>query len=847
MKYALIIGNNKYDDPKLAQLKTPAADSQALAKVLDDKTIGSFDEVTPVINQTETMVRRIISSFLTNKKSDDLVLLYFSGHGILDDRGRLYLALRDTQVNLLKATSIPSSFVADEMDSCRSKRQILVLDCCHSGAFGRGTKGEQKAVTETTFEGSGFGRVVLTASDSTQYAFEGDQVIKQTELSLFTHFLLEGLKTGEADINNDGHISLDEWYDYTYTKVISETPKQVPHKWSYNQQGDLIIAKNPYVKKRVVELPHELVQALESSFFGIRESAVTELGKYLRSRDTEMVALAVDSLEKMKGDDSRRISSLAEKLLAEFEQARAPAIKVTPPRPAAEVETETDSLTGVSSMPPPMTTSEIKPVAERLISRPEVEKVSKSIGTSLASQRLLFKASFWFKWIGMSILGLIFLSLIFDYDGTIVSSGSYPFPGSYVVIILFGIVAGALGFIQWFLFRNRLQDWWIVANAATAIVLGLFHRSLYYADVGWEHAHLRRPLVVWLISNFVLGAILMWDAQEKARSAAGTRTAQRELENLDRPVGRTLSAQGFGFDRSFWFKWIGTAILAFVFLVLFGNYNQSNGFSGTPTLVLLFAAVTGLTSLIQWSLFRNRLAGRWIAENIAAGVALGLLHNYVKSRGLWWEQHLGIVLVLWLVGNYVLGLFRTGKIQESSKDSSSVIEAGARQNIFLLLLTISLVLASIVNILLVLEKYDFLGPFWIPYGISAILVSISVMLKKDIPRNVGFITLAVFMFFDGINVERLAFNSEYPLRYFALNGITALVSGFYFVSQGATWKNFGFIMLSGYLISTGFAGITVETSEQNRAFLIISILFAIPAAVSFFLRKEQSSTLTTRA
>jgi len=108
MKYALIIGNNKYDDPKLAQLKTPAADSQALAKILDDKTIGGFDAVLPLINQNETRVRRAISEFLTNKKSDDLVLLYFSGHGVLDDRGRLYLALKDTQVSLLKATSVPS-------------------------------------------------------------------------------------------------------------------------------------------------------------------------------------------------------------------------------------------------------------------------------------------------------------------------------------------------------------------------------------------------------------------------------------------------------------------------------------------------------------------------------------------------------------------------------------------------------------------------------------------------------------------------------------------------------------------------------------------------------------------
>jgi hypothetical protein len=514
MKYALIIGNNKYDDQKLAQLKTPAADSQALAKILDDKTIGSFDEVTPLINQTETRVRRAISTFLTNKKPDDLVLLYFSGHGILDDRGRLYLALKDTQVNLLKATSISSSFVADEMDSCRSKRQILILDCCHSGAFARGTKGEQKAITETTFEGSGFGRVVLTASDSTQYALEGDQIIKQTELSLFTHFLLEGLKTGEADVNNDGLIALDEWYDYTYNRVVSETPRQVPHKWSYNQQGDLVIAKNPFVKKKVVELPSELLQALESSFVGIRESAVNELGKYLYLSDPEWVDLAIASLEKMKQDDSRRISLLAERLLLEFQQTRVPSPKVKSSIPSLQIEPERASGSSESSMPSPKLTAEIGPATRK--SLPEAEKVSKSIGTSLASQKLLFKASFWFKWIGISVLGLIFLSIIFDYDGTIISSGSYPFPGSYVVLILFSIVAGSLSFVQWFIFRDRLQDWWITANAATAIVLGLFHRSLYYADVGWEHVHLRIPLVVWLISNFVLGPILMQRTQKKS-------------------------------------------------------------------------------------------------------------------------------------------------------------------------------------------------------------------------------------------------------------------------------------------------------------------------------------------
>src|SRR5215207_97072 len=424
MKYALIIGNNKYNDPKLAQLKTPAADSTALAKVLDDKMIGSFDEVTPLINQTETRIRRAISTFLTNKKPDDLVLLYFSGHGVLDDRGRLYLALKDRQVDLLKATSIPSSFVADEMDSCRSKRQILILDCCHSGAFARGVKGEQRAITETTFEGSGFGRVVLTASDSTQYALEGDQVVKQTELSLFTHFLLEGLKTGEADTNNDGHISLDEWYDYTYAKVISETPRQVPHKWSYNQQGDIIIARNPYVKKRVVELPNELLQALESSFVGIRESAVTELGKYLRSPDSEMVNLAISALEKMKADDSRRISLLAERLLSEFDQALTPAVKVKPSKPAIELKLEAAGVTSVDALSTPKRTAEVEPVAERQTSPPAVEKFDRPVDRPSASLQLISDNSFWFRWIGTSILAFVFSVLGYEYNINFDGSGT---------------------------------------------------------------------------------------------------------------------------------------------------------------------------------------------------------------------------------------------------------------------------------------------------------------------------------------------------------------------------------------------------------------------------------------
>jgi hypothetical protein len=685
MKYALIIGNNKYDDQKLAQLKTPAADSQALAKILDDKTIGSFDEVTPLINQTETRVRRAISTFLTNKKPDDLVLLYFSGHGVLDDRGRLYLALKDTQVNLLKATSISSSFVADEMDSCRSKRQILILDCCHSGAFARGTKGEQKAITETTFEGSGFGRVVLTASDSTQYALEGDQVIKQTELSLFTHFLLEGLRTGEADVNNDGLIALDEWYDYTYTRVISETPRQVPHKWSYNQQGDLVIAKNPYLKKKVVELPYELTQALESSFVGIRESAVNELGKYLQSRDPEMVELVISSLEKMKGDDSRRISSLAERWLSEFELTRIPS-KVTSSKPTIEPVTAEMPIDDSLTFPK---IDQTKAAKETQTSQPNIGQENISIDTSITSQKFGFNPSFWFKWIGISILGIIVSSIVVAFDISL-RQGDYV-SLSYFLVIVFGAVAGGLSFIQWFLLRDRLADWWIAGNAAVGVIFGLLHR--YLTINGWEQERLSIFLTLWLIGNFVLGLILIRKTEEKPKNFSSTYFPQ--------PVPKLL-------------------------------------------------------------------------------------------------------------------------------------ETGTQQNIFFISLSLSLILYFLLISSIELSLTSAKDIFTVLIGLADILVGAFFILKKEVPRNLGFITLASSLFLNGIIVELLVLNPDYSRSLFTFPALISLSSGIFFISQSATRKNFGFIMLAGYLISLSIAQIGISLPGIENTFSIIAALFALPAAIFFF-------------
>ena len=308
-KLALIIGNSQYEDAGLSRLAAPDVDVRTLAEILQSPGIGAFDEVTPLLNEGLACVRKAIARFFDAKHRDDLLLLYFSGHGVRDEQGHLYLAVRDTERAVLAGTAIEASYVTTRMDRSASKRLVLVLDCCHSGAFGLGAKSAQGATvgTASAFEGTGRGRVVLTATDSTQFAWEGDQVIGDVENSLFTHYLIEGLRTGAADRDEDGQITIDELYDYVYDHVLNDTPKQTPGKWAFGQQGEIVIAQNPGVT--VARLPPELDEALRSTLPSVRFQVLPELYSIARGRHEGRARAAREAMQRLAADDSRKVAS----------------------------------------------------------------------------------------------------------------------------------------------------------------------------------------------------------------------------------------------------------------------------------------------------------------------------------------------------------------------------------------------------------------------------------------------------------------------------------------------------------------------------------------------------------
>jgi hypothetical protein len=209
---ALLIATANYADPGLAQLRAQAGDARALAAALDDS--GGFD-VQLLVDRPVMELKAAIERLFAEARPRDLLLLYISGHAVVAQDRRLYLATVDTELQYLRTTAIEDAFVNDVMNDSRARSIVLILDCVQSGAFGRGLD------VELYFEG--YGRVILTASTELEYAFE-EEGRQAAPGSLFTRSLVQGLTRGDADLDHDGRITVDELYDYVVDQVREGTP-----------------------------------------------------------------------------------------------------------------------------------------------------------------------------------------------------------------------------------------------------------------------------------------------------------------------------------------------------------------------------------------------------------------------------------------------------------------------------------------------------------------------------------------------------------------------------------------------------------------------------------------------
>lgn len=144
---------------------------------------------------------------------EDLVLFYFSGHGI---KGAFLPIDFDGYNNKLFYDEL-GTLIAESPATSR----IILADACHSGGLFTDRSLQPTEEVVTFYEplvSHSQGTAILMSSKSEETSLESAGLRQ----GVFSHFLMRGL-SGEANTNNNNLVTMQELYDYIYVQVRAYT------------------------------------------------------------------------------------------------------------------------------------------------------------------------------------------------------------------------------------------------------------------------------------------------------------------------------------------------------------------------------------------------------------------------------------------------------------------------------------------------------------------------------------------------------------------------------------------------------------------------------------------------
>lgn len=247
--FAIIIGIDQYERAPL--LKYAVAD----AKALEDLLVQQGFEVTALYNERatrQTILKELGDKLVRSVGETDRVVVYFAGHGdTYKAKGgsRMgYLLPVEAEPTLLSSTAISMGTIKELADAIPAKHILFLMDACYGGIAGIGFRGIPSTgpdyLLQITKER---GRQLITAGGADQ------QVLESSELShsVFTHFLIQGLEKGLADLNQDGIVPASELYSYLDSRVFDAAKlkgyNQRPEMWALSaEKGEFVfVATSP--------------------------------------------------------------------------------------------------------------------------------------------------------------------------------------------------------------------------------------------------------------------------------------------------------------------------------------------------------------------------------------------------------------------------------------------------------------------------------------------------------------------------------------------------------------------------------------------------------------------------
>jgi len=317
-RYAVIIGINDYKySPRIRDLKYAARDARELHSFLTSPAGGGFPRgnVKPLIDRDATIknVRSALYDFLSAPVEQDIVVIYFTGHGAPDPKNpnNLYLLCHDTEPDRFGGTALAMREIDTALKwNIKSQRVVVLTDACHSAGIGETvTKAMSQEAAERWNEywrklaGSRTGITKITASESDQLSQEGVQW--GGGHGVFTYHLLEALKgnaDGWSDRQKDGFVTIAEAYEYLRDRVRRETRNaQCPWASPYKDHSIPFGIVDPAVQQSVAA--RQRAEERES----ITQPVVSVTSVQVPVESDKALALAMAYLKRSKDSEAREI------------------------------------------------------------------------------------------------------------------------------------------------------------------------------------------------------------------------------------------------------------------------------------------------------------------------------------------------------------------------------------------------------------------------------------------------------------------------------------------------------------------------------------------------------------
>jgi len=269
-RYALVIGTGEYTDDRIPALPAGSNDARRLYEILIDPAIGMFaqENVTLLLDEAVTRPKVVSALDSLGRKAgkDDLVIVFFSGHGAVDDRGRPYWVMQNTKIDDLRASALSETEITELLDEIRTTRLVTLIDACYSASTAE--IGRSKSLVDIQkiypkFKGEG--RVAITGSKGDQLSVViSDKNHPGYGHSAFTWHVISGMK-GSGDTDKDGVVTVDELWDYVKDRTEltarqqggNQQPQlkgQIGSKFLLTVDGERLVANSQQFKQLIGSL-----------------------------------------------------------------------------------------------------------------------------------------------------------------------------------------------------------------------------------------------------------------------------------------------------------------------------------------------------------------------------------------------------------------------------------------------------------------------------------------------------------------------------------------------------------------------------------------------------------------